>query len=80
LAAQAEKPWLRTNRGFFFLGENGMAPFLFRCPNTGYRVQGFVAEDASDGADDYQAIACLACQRVHLVNPTTGKVLGADDE
>ena len=49
-----------------------MPPFLFRCPNTGYRIQGFVAEDASGHTE--------ACQQVHLVNPTTGKVLGEDDE
>ena len=56
-----------------------MAPFLFRCPNTGYQVHGFVAEDASNNAD-YEAITCLACQQTHLVNPTTGKVLGAEEE
>jgi hypothetical protein len=55
-------------------------PFLFRCPNTGYRVQGFIAEDVSDDLESYQAISCLVCQRTHLVNPTTGKVLGEDDE
>ena len=57
-----------------------MAPFLFRCPNTGHRVQGFIAEDVSDDLEGYKAITCLACQRTHLVNPTTGKVLGVDDE
>ncbi len=57
-----------------------MAALVFRCPRTGYRVQGFVADDTSDNAKSYEAITCLACQQVHLVNPTTGKVLGADDE
>jgi hypothetical protein len=56
-----------------------MPAFLYRCPNTGYRVQAFVAEDASDDSEDYQAITCTLCQRVHLVNPTTGKVLGEDE-
>ena len=56
-----------------------MAPFLYRCPNTGYRVQGFVVEGVSDEPDDYRAITYLACQRIHLVNPTTGKVLGDDE-
>jgi hypothetical protein len=27
-------------------------------------------------ADTYEAVACTACRRVHLVNPTTGKVFG----
>jgi len=57
-------------------------PFLYRCPNTGYRVQGFLAEDVSENAapEDYQVVTCIACQQVHLVNPTTGKVLGSEDE
>ena len=29
-----------------------MAPFLYRCPNTGQKVQGFVADDPTDGDDD----------------------------
>jgi len=34
---------------------------------------------ASEG-ETFDAITCVACRRVHLVNPRTGKVLGADDE
>jgi hypothetical protein len=33
---------------------------FYRCPNTGYRIKGFVAEDASD--DEYEAVTCLACE------------------
>lgn len=57
-----------------------MPPFLYRCPNTGYRVQGFVAEEVSDKPDSYEPVTCIACQRTHLVNPATGKVLGAEDD
>jgi hypothetical protein len=58
-----------------------MAPFLFRCPNTGFRVQGWGADDVSDDArETYETVNCQACRQVHLVNPTTGKVLGSDDE
>jgi hypothetical protein len=57
-----------------------MPPFLYRCPNTGYRVQGFVAEEVSDDSEAYEAVTCNVCQRVHLVNPSTGKVLGGEDE
>jgi hypothetical protein len=56
-----------------------MPPFLYRCPNTGQRVQGFVAEEMPDD-DTYEMVTCLACQQVHLVNPGTGKVLGQEDE
>ena len=57
-----------------------MSLFLYRCPNTGYRVQGVIAEDVSDAAEDFRAITCLVCQRVHYVDPATGKVLGEDNE
>jgi hypothetical protein len=57
-----------------------MPPFLYRCPNTGFRVQGFVADDVSKGPESYEAVTCIACQQVHLVNPTSGKVLGDEEE
>jgi hypothetical protein len=58
-----------------------MPPVLFRCPNTGYHVQGWFAEDVSDnGEDTYQSLTCLACRQVHLVNPKTGNVVGATGE
>jgi hypothetical protein len=58
-----------------------MATFLFRCPNTGYRVQGWVADDGSeDTSETYQSVSCQACRQLHLVNPSTGKVLGGEDE
>jgi hypothetical protein len=57
-----------------------MLPFLYRCPITGYRVQGFAAEEASEDSETYEAVKCVACEQTHLVNPTTGKVLGAEDE
>jgi hypothetical protein len=28
----------------------------------------------------YEAITCLACKRVYLVNPKTGKLLGKDND
>ena len=57
-----------------------MPPFLYRCPNTGYRVKGFAAEDVSEDRESYEAVTCIACQQVHFVNPTSGKVLGAEEE
>jgi hypothetical protein len=57
-----------------------MAPFLYICPNTGFRVQAYAPEQTSDGEDTYQAIKCLMCTQLHLVNLTTGHVLGLDGE
>jgi hypothetical protein len=57
-----------------------MAPFLYRCPNTGFRVQGWSVNDDSENGDVYESVNCLACSRLHLVNPKTGRTLGADDD
>ncbi|MGB7834667.1 MAG: hypothetical protein WBL84_20905 [Xanthobacteraceae bacterium] len=59
-----------------------MATFLYRCPTTGRNVQGWVAEEVnSDNGDNvYETLLCLACNRHHVVNPSTGKVLGADND
>jgi hypothetical protein len=56
-----------------------VATFLYRCPITGYKVQGFVAEEVSDD-DAFEPVKCIICRRVHLVNPTTGEVAGEDGE
>ena len=57
-----------------------MGTFLFRCPTTGFNVQGWVDDDASADDDErYLTHQCPACLRVHLVDPKTGKVLGSKD-
>jgi hypothetical protein len=52
--------------------------FIYRCPNTGLKVQGWIAEDPTERpAENYQPVMCTACARVHLVNPKNGRVLEA---
>ncbi len=57
-----------------------MAPFIYRCPAMGLNVQGWVADDPTekDGQEVFEALTCTACRQVHLVDPKTGKVLGAE--
>jgi hypothetical protein len=57
-----------------------MTAFLYRCPNTGFRVQGLTAEDVAEDTNTFEAVNCLVCRQIHLVNPATGKVAGEDDE
>jgi hypothetical protein len=57
-----------------------MAPFLYRCPVTGLHVQGWIADDATADDDVFEAVPCLACQRMHFVNPKTGKMPSDDQE
>jgi hypothetical protein len=57
-----------------------MPPFMYRCPNTGDLVRGFVAEEMSGDASSIEAVTCLICLQVHYVNPATGKVLGEESQ
>jgi hypothetical protein len=50
-----------------------MRPFLYRCPNTGFRVQGLDPEDKSEAGDAVIIVTCTACGRMHLVNPKSGE-------
>ena len=54
--------------------------FIYRCPNTGYLVQGFSAEDVSVDAHTYEPVLCPVCKGYHSVNPATSAVLGASDQ
>jgi hypothetical protein len=57
-----------------------MATLVDRCPTTGLNVQGWFADDpSSDEGDVYETVTCLACTRVHLINRTTGRVLGGGE-
>ncbi len=51
-----------------------MIAFVYGCPATGQKVQGYVAGELIDGAG-YEPVTCTACGREHLVNPKSGKVL-----
>jgi hypothetical protein len=56
-----------------------MVTFVYRCPNTGLRVQGWSSgELPANGKDTYDAVTCVMCRRVHLVNPATGRVIGGE--
>ncbi len=60
---------------------SSMAVFIYRCPNTGLKVQGWVADNPKPHTDTtYEAVACVACTRLHMVNPSTGRVLGGADD
>jgi hypothetical protein len=56
--------------------------FVYRCPNTGLNVQGWVADDPTEGEAEafYQSVACTACARIHLIDPKTGRIVGADED
>jgi hypothetical protein len=51
-----------------------MGSFVYRCPRTGQVVQGWIADEPMNG-EAYEPVSCIACGRVHLINPKTGKIL-----
>jgi hypothetical protein len=53
-------------------------PFLYKCPNTGFYVQGW-SESKADDLLSYESVICPMCQRPHVVNVKTGRVAGASD-
>ena len=54
-----------------------MQHFIFRCPATGYNVQG-THDSGGRPLPDYVSQNCLACRAVHLVNPATGKLMAEE--
>jgi hypothetical protein len=59
-------------------------PILFSCPRTGNKVQALLAEETAGAGTrheslgtQYETVSCLACSGVHLVDPMSGRVLGA---
>jgi hypothetical protein len=52
-------------------------PVLFDCPRTGHKVQALLAEETTGAGTRYESVSCLACSGIHLLDPTNGKVLGA---
>jgi hypothetical protein len=58
-----------------------MAPFIYRWPRTGLRVQGFgpLPGHLTDG-EIYEPMTYTACRRIHLVNLKSGKVLESPEK
>jgi hypothetical protein len=54
-----------------------MPTFFYRCPNTGLKVQGWVADDPTKD-EAFEPVTCTACARVHLIDSKTGKIAGTD--
>jgi hypothetical protein len=54
-----------------------MPQFIIRCPRTASTVDVWVPQGTSDTKpDEYEAVTCPACIRLHFVHKITGKLLG----
>jgi predicted RNA-binding Zn-ribbon protein involved in translation (DUF1610 family) len=49
---------------------------MFKCPQTGMNVQHRLAAAPADAPDLHVSVACPACARLHLINRSTGRLLG----
>ena len=56
-----------------------MATFLFRCPTTGFQVQGWSDDDLAAGGS-HTTVTCLACGQLHVVNAKTAPAPGDSPE
>jgi hypothetical protein len=54
-----------------------MASVVYRCPTTGQNVQAWFADEPADDNLLYVSLRCPACARLHLVNRSSGRTLGA---
>ena len=59
-----------------------MGNIVFKCPRTGMNVQHWLADDPApnDPHCSYETAVCKACSRLHFINRSTGKLLGAPKE
>ena len=52
---------------------------VFTCPTTKLKVQHWLDDDEDATDNEYEAITCQACARLHLINRKTGQLLGQND-
>ena len=52
-----------------------MIAVVYRCPATGLCIDHWI--EPAEKPEAYESIACRACNGVHLVNVSTGRVLVA---
>jgi hypothetical protein len=59
-----------------------MGNLIFKCPRTGMNVQHWLADESA--ADllkcTFETMMCQACNGVHFINRSNGKLLGEKSE
>jgi hypothetical protein len=49
---------------------------MYRCPVVGMPTHAWLDQIDPAASDHFVTITCVACQRIHLINPKTGKLAG----
>ena len=55
-----------------------MIAIIYRCPVSGLTVDHWV--EPAENSETYETVSCRACNRVHVVNVSTGRVLVANNQ
>jgi hypothetical protein len=72
----------QSNVDFAAIYCRSMAGIVYRCPTTEMHTHAWIADEVQQrsGENEFVTVECIACRRVHLINPRTAIVLGARDE
>jgi hypothetical protein len=58
-----------------------MGNVIFKCPNTGLNVQHWLDDAEPDySSSAYETLVCQACNRLHFINRSNGKLLGQQED
>jgi hypothetical protein len=57
-----------------------MPAILYTCPITRDRVSSWVAGAPETDDERFEPADCIACHRIHFINPKTGKTLDAESK
>jgi hypothetical protein len=49
---------------------------VFKCPQTGLRVQHWLPAAPENAASTHEPVVCQACTKLHFIHSSTGKLLG----
>jgi NAD-dependent dihydropyrimidine dehydrogenase PreA subunit len=58
--------------------QKGEIDVTFVCPRTGLTIRHWLRQGVWE--DEYEAVTCAACSRLHFLSLKTGKLLGHENE
>ena len=58
-----------------------MGNVIFKCPQTGMNVQHWLDDDVPDDSSlAYETVVCKACNRLHFINRSNGRLMGQQED
>ena len=75
---RSEKFALDQIAGLQISDKERMRHLIFVCPNTHLNVQHSLDEEDNVDQNEFTAVSCPACTRLHFLSRKTGQLLGAN--